>query len=184
MSGAVVGLDLSLTSTGIAIVKNFDIKVYAVKTKPANFESELDRYGCIAKEICKRLQKGDLVFIEDYAQGPSAGSNIKQAELGGIVKLCIKNLTGYAPLKVHPMTLKKFAVGKGNVGKDEVRLAVYKKWGVEYKTNDEVDAYAIARLGLCMVGIDDYANKSQVQCGDKVFARNPGIRQIIDSFLS
>jgi crossover junction endodeoxyribonuclease RuvC len=40
--------------------------------------------------------------------------------------------------------MKKFVAGK-TFKKDETRLEVYKRWGYENKSNDLVDAYAIAR---------------------------------------
>lgn len=50
------------------------------------------------------------------------------------------------PLKVPPMTLKKFAAGKGNAKKQEMLLQIYKRWGVEFNDDNAADAYALARL--------------------------------------
>ena len=50
------------------------------------------------------------------------------------------------PLKVPPMTLKKFAAGKGNAKKQEMLLQIYKRWGVEFTDDNAADAYALARL--------------------------------------
>ena len=48
---------------------------------------------------------------------------------------------------VAPQALKKFVTGKGNVKKDQMKLAVFKRWGVEFPTTDETDAYALAQWG-------------------------------------
>lgn len=50
------------------------------------------------------------------------------------------------PLKVPPMTLKKYASGKGNSKKQEMLLQIYKRWGMEFNDDNAADAYALARL--------------------------------------
>ena len=50
------------------------------------------------------------------------------------------------PLKVPPMTLKKYAAGKGNAKKQEMLLQIYKRWGVEFNDDNAADSYALARL--------------------------------------
>ena len=50
------------------------------------------------------------------------------------------------PLKVPPMTLKKYASGKGNAKKQEMLLQIYKRWGVEFTNDNAADSYALARL--------------------------------------
>lgn len=57
------------------------------------------------------------------------------------------------PLKVPPMTLKKFAAGKGNAKKQEMLLQIYKRWGIEFNDDNAADSYALARLASG-VGID------------------------------
>jgi len=50
------------------------------------------------------------------------------------------------PLKVPPMTLKKYAAGKGNAKKQEMLLQIYKRWGMEFNDDNAADSYALARL--------------------------------------
>lgn len=50
------------------------------------------------------------------------------------------------PLKVPPMTLKKYAAGKGNAKKQEMLLQIYKRWGLEFLDDNAADAYALGRL--------------------------------------
>jgi hypothetical protein len=50
------------------------------------------------------------------------------------------------PLKVPPMTLKKYAAGKGNAKKQEMLLQIYKRWGIEFNDDNAADSYALARL--------------------------------------
>jgi Holliday junction resolvasome RuvABC endonuclease subunit len=50
------------------------------------------------------------------------------------------------PLKVPPMTLKKYASGKGNAKKQEMLLQIYKRWGIEFNDDNAADAYGLARM--------------------------------------
>ena len=70
-------------------------------------------------------------------------------ELSALVKLTIydyfDNETRF-PVLVPPMTLKKYAAGKGNAKKQEMLLQMYKRWGVEFNDDNAADSYALARL--------------------------------------
>lgn len=55
------------------------------------------------------------------------------------------------PLQIPPMTLKKYASGKGNAKKQEMLLQIYKNWGVEFNDDNAADAYALARLGRDLI---------------------------------
>ena len=54
---------------------------------------------------------------------------------------------------VPPTVLKKFVTGKGNSKKDEMRLGAYKRWAFEDKSDDVVDAYCLAQMGLYKHGL-------------------------------
>ena len=80
-------------------------------------------------------------------------------ELGGVIRRALY-LQGSTYVVVPPASLKKFAA-KGNAKKDEVRLEVYKRWGVEFETNDEVDAYVLARIAYAKFHGDDLIKRQQ-----------------------
>jgi Holliday junction resolvasome RuvABC endonuclease subunit len=50
------------------------------------------------------------------------------------------------PLQIPPMTLKKYAAGKGNAKKQEMLLQIYKRWGLEFNDDNAADAYSLGRL--------------------------------------
>jgi crossover junction endodeoxyribonuclease RuvC len=50
------------------------------------------------------------------------------------------------PLQIPPMTLKKYATGKGTSKKQEMLMQIYKRWQVEFNDDNAADAYALARL--------------------------------------
>lgn len=147
----IIGLDLSLTSTGVAVV-HVDGGLYsaaAIKSKLADTPRLLDIRNNLYSILNKLPKKPTLAVLEGYAFGSQARHEAA-GELGGIIKVALF-LEGIPIVIVPPMTLKKFVMGKGNAQKDEMRLAAFKKWGVEFKTNDEVDAFALAQLGAILV---------------------------------
>ena len=66
-------------------------------------------------------------------------------ELSATVKLTLWE-ANILPLQIPPMTLKKYATGKGTAKKQEMLLQMYKRWGVEFNDDNAADAYALARL--------------------------------------
>lgn len=86
-------------------------------------------------------------------------SALKLGELAGLVKLSIwdyfdGNLNSVMPfaeelrrpLQIPPMTLKKYATGKGTAKKQEMLMQMYKRWNVEFNDDNAADSYALARL--------------------------------------
>lgn len=86
-------------------------------------------------------------------------SALKLGELAGMVKLSIwdyfdGNMNSVVPFEEHlrtplqipPMTLKKYAAGKGNAKKQEMLMQIYKRWKIEFNDDNAADSYALARL--------------------------------------
>jgi crossover junction endodeoxyribonuclease RuvC len=76
------------------------------------------------------------------------------------------------PLQVPPMTLKKFASGKGNSKKQEMLLQMYKRWGIEFNDDNAADSYALARL-IRGVGINAVENAVIQQMSDPKYRDEP-----------
>jgi Holliday junction resolvasome RuvABC endonuclease subunit len=69
-----------------------------------------------------------------------------------------------APLQIPPMTLKKYAAGKGNAKKQEMLMQIFKRYGVEFNDDNAADAYALGRLaGECMIDPIEKAVIAQVK---------------------
>ena len=153
---AVIGLDLSLTSTGIAVVVDGAIFGNTIKTGPW----ENDPYGIyrrrhIADEIAVwTLGAPDLIVME----GPVARSNavIGLAQLHGVAldRLRSAGMT-HRLLIVSPSTLKKFATGTGNAPKSAMAAHLVRRAGhlIEgVPGEDEADAIWLALLGAQLLG--------------------------------
>lgn len=145
----VMGLDLSLTSTGLVVLaEGLMLKSKAIKSKENTERRLIDIKDQIEREMLE--YEPNLVVLEGYAMLAN-GRITALAELGGVVKASLY-VRKQPFIVVPPARVKKFATGKGNANKDEVRLWVYKRWGVELKTNDEIDAYVLAQIGLSYLG--------------------------------
>ena len=156
----VMGLDLSLTSTGLVLLQ--DAETVESTTVSSRFKGEA-RLADIREKITTavKLHRPQLVVLEGYAFGrPNQMAAL--GELSGVVKCSLFEM-GQHYLVVPPTRVKKFATGRGNAKKDEVRLEVYKRWGFEAPSNDEVDAYVLARIGLAFLGYDDKLIKPQLE---------------------
>jgi crossover junction endodeoxyribonuclease RuvC len=145
-----IGIDPSLTATAVIaidaagkFVKGTVCKVD--KTGPAR----LARIRNQVRTFIEMLSGpgGDqvgLIGIEHYAMGAKFGREAA-GELGGVLRVAMYE-DGQKYVEIPPLQLKQFATGKGVAQKDHVLMAVYKKWGMEFKTNDEADAFVAAQV--------------------------------------
>jgi hypothetical protein len=92
----------------------------------------------------------DHVCLEGYANGAKFNREM-MGEIGAVTRLVLfdqlgsMSLVGY-PTLVQPLQLKKFACNDTKAQKDDLKLHVFKKWGVELKDHNVVDAYILARI--------------------------------------
>ena len=160
----IIGLDISLTSTGMGIYSISEGTLTTESIKTNNKSPYMERYRTILdriKEIDHFIVSGSIFFIEGYSFGSfgksSSMSNI--IELSGIIKydLTIRERTY---VDVPPTILKKFITGKGNAKKEDIKLALYKKYQKEFKNSDEADAYALTMFGLKYLAVNSSFNGS------------------------
>ena len=141
----VVGLDLSLTATGVADKQGARV----IRTGQMRGAERLKYIGAQVDRICTGKDyleiKADIVVIEGYAHAAEyAGPQI--GELGGVIKVCLYQ-RGIPFISVPPTTMKKFATGKGNASKDMV-LAEAVRMNRDINDNNAADAYFLYLMGL------------------------------------
>lgn len=167
MSARVVGLDLSLTATGIAWC---DGSTYTVKPKQSGDRRLLE----IGQEIAIAIdgRSIDLVVIEDLP------THAKSAGITGMVHgaarvLLFRLRVPY--VTVPPASLKKFATGRGNAGKPEMAVALFKRFALELPDDNQVDAFWLRAAGLELLGEPVFPlPAAQVAALDKVRAAMGG----------
>lgn len=144
---AVVGLDLSLTATGIA---HPDGTTTTIRTRTRGME----RLGVIAAGILEAVETADtdpFVCIEGYSFGSRASQAHALGELGGVVRWSLWS-TGVTYLDVPPSTLKTYATGKGNAGKVDVIVAARDRLGYTGTDDNEADSLWLRCIGLDLLG--------------------------------
>lgn len=144
----VLGLDLSLTATGVAWEGGTEVVSFP-KARGA------ERLDLIEQRLFKQWWRyhnppeaelpPEVAVIEGF--GYAVGDAQFILELHGVVKLTLHR-THIPYVMVPPAVLKKFATGKGNVGKDEVLAAAIRRFGFEGTNNNEADAWMLRTMGL------------------------------------
>jgi crossover junction endodeoxyribonuclease RuvC len=143
----VVGLDLSLTSTGVA---RADGSTFRIRTKFVG----MARIDAIWNELSEHALGSDyLTVIEGYSMGTARQNSHAHAlgELGGVVRYKLWK-TNFTYVEVPPAVLKRYATGHGNAGKEEVLVAAVRRLGYEGASNDEADALWLRALALDFYG--------------------------------
>jgi Holliday junction resolvasome RuvABC endonuclease subunit len=146
----IVGLDLSLTSTGFASSK--ESKAIQVKTKG------VERLIAIETELARLIEPGSLICIEGYSFGSKNSQSHAIGELGGVVRRMLY-LNNYRWVDIPPNSLKLFATGRGNASKNEVVSAISARTGLIWSgkgADDMCDAWVLRQMGLTHMGDMQY----------------------------
>jgi crossover junction endodeoxyribonuclease RuvC len=152
MSVRVVGIDLSLTSTGVAVADGSDVRVHRITSrgsKSATIAETWRRIDGITEQVLCVFddRPPSLVVIESPSYGSHTGS---QHERGGLWWTVVGQIVAWrCPIAtVSPQCRAKYATGRGNAGKDEVLAAVVRRYAtVDVTGNDVADAVVLAAMG-------------------------------------
>jgi hypothetical protein len=145
----VIGLDLSLTCTGVAGEGWTDV------IRPRTGLRGHPRLDFIVDQAAVHIRNADLVVIE----GPSFGGGVahRHEDLAGLRVMarhaCWRRGIPYAV--VPPSCRALYATGKGSGSKGAVRDAVRERYGVECDgpgRYDQADAYTLLAMGLHHLG--------------------------------
>lgn len=148
-----VGIDQSLTGFALTALSLDDPKkhiTWVYKSPYFGIERLVDIREWLIDHF-NYLAEHDLTIMDIAMEGTVLASQaaLVLGELSATVRLAIYDTFDdhrKYPLKVPPMTLKKYASGKGNAKKQEMLLQIYKRWGVEFNDDNAADSYALARL--------------------------------------
>ncbi len=145
----IMGIDPSLTSTGLVVLENGNLILHeTLEVK----EKGIARLLTLQNILEGRLfaYNPDLVVVEGYAFARSNQAH-QMGELGGMVRMLLAQKR--VPwLEAAPTQVKKFATGKGNAAKELILMNVLKRWGVEFQVSDEADAFVLAKIGQAVLG--------------------------------
>lgn len=171
----VVGLDLSLTATGMAIVAPAAQNVVTIKSKGKKDDTLLMRQARlvgIVDTITSTVLPGSHVAIESAAHGAVSGHHHDRSGLWWMVvhQLIERGCHVY---EVAPTQVKKYVAGKGNASKMEVMAAAIKRYpGMDIEDDNQADAVGLAALLSRALGkpIDGDLPKANLAALDKFSA--------------
>jgi Holliday junction resolvasome RuvABC endonuclease subunit len=148
----VVGLDLSLTSTGIALTDGSTRKV------TTNAADRLEvRLAAIVKGIGEALDAceadgaaANVVAVEDFVTASRFSGAV--APVHGAVRLWLWNMPMMLAI-IPAKSVKLYASGKGNCDKDAMGIAAMKRAGLDFSGKpDECDAWWLRAMTLDAYG--------------------------------
>ena len=161
MTIRIVGLDLSLASTGVAQLGYtsgaWTHSLYQIRTTPhrrGDHADLADRLGRIRGECGIAAEHADLVVLEGLG---FAAKGAATRDLAGAWWLVYDRLLRgeHKVLVVPPTALKKWATGKGRADKADMGVAVGRMWPeVELRGNDQIDALGLASMGAQFLGLE------------------------------
>lgn len=156
----IAALDLSLTATGWAFR---DVEDYAAGTKSGVLLvpklTGVARLRHVRELVLGIVAGADVVVIEGYAfNRPNQAHQI--GELGGVIRVALSE-NGLDPVEVPPASLKLFATGKGNAGKEEMLAAAIRRLDYGGHDHNEADALWLLQMACCARGLELASNEAQ-----------------------
>lgn len=137
----IMGLDLSINGTGVCLPggRTYTIKCIAAQGDP--------RINIVRDQVVKDLVNVDHVVMEDFPAKLQAAAAKAIGLVQGSVRSALMD-AGVPYTVISPATLKKFATGQGNCDKAAMILAAFKRSGIEFRDNNQCDAWWLYAAGL------------------------------------
>lgn len=156
----VIGLDLSLTRTGIAIWRDGQMRTASVQSSPdgKSWDARNNRTVSLTLSIMRWLRENtdgiDLAVIEGpILHGPQNGSFFDRAQLWGFVFSQLRSKTWRVPVAVvNNQTLKAWATGKADTADKDAMLAAARETWPRTANHDEADSAWLACMGAVKLG--------------------------------
>lgn len=157
-----IGIDQSLTGfalTALNISAPDQYQTWVYKSDKKGVARLADIRWWLMNKFDEIAKTGNIENIAMEGTVLASQAALVLGELAATVKLACwdyfdSNVNRYVPypdhmrvpLQIAPMTLKKYAAGKGTAKKQEMLMQIYKRWGIEFNDDNAADSYALARL--------------------------------------
>jgi Holliday junction resolvasome RuvABC endonuclease subunit len=146
MTPDVLALDLSLVATGVALP---DGTTTTIKPKHDGDRRLLEIQQAVTDLVVDHDPR--LVVIEDLPMGlRNAAAGALGMVHGTIRTALFDHQRPY--LLVPPATLKTYATGRGNATKPDMRMELFKRYELDLRDDNEVDAWWLRALALDLAG--------------------------------
>lgn len=153
----VIGIDPSLSRTGVAVVEEGRLPVvFSLPTtgsRAATLDERAERIDNIVLDATGPADGAYLAAIEGPAFNHPGGSTWDRAGLWWrMADRLWRKLIPTAT--VSPKTRAKWATGHGNAGKAAVQHALETMWNLRVRNDDEADALALATMAAQWAGMN------------------------------
>lgn len=153
----VVGLDLSLTSSGICVISGQDVRLAHCGRKGKRNETwsqRSARISSLCEQVISYVEPGSYINVEGPSYGSVSSSTWDRAGLwhavvgAALAKNCSIAVT-------PPVNAKLWLAGHTGAGKAFMIHCAREMSGLDITVDDEADAYALAMMACHKLGIID-----------------------------
>lgn len=146
----VAGIDISLTSTGVATLAG-TTAITSVGHRTDDLATRQRRLTLITGRVLTAVGTVDLAVVEGPSHHSVGGSVWDRAGLWWRITTAL--MSRQIPVAVVPPSCRaKYATGSGAARKAAVLAAVAARYGVTPQTDDEADALVLRAMGLDRLG--------------------------------
>lgn len=165
----IIAVDGALAKSGVCIIRNEEGKNYCYSYLLECKELNSYRLIYLFNQLNELVDTYEPQFacVEGYAH-KAMGRVFSIGEAGGVFRLAFatKNIS---TVEIPPTTLKKYITGNGRADKKTMKAAIKSIFDMQFKTNDEVDAFGLAIAGLDyfnteMSSVDSFRDYLQSTC--------------------
>lgn len=145
----VLAFDLSLTATGVADAGGSTTLTPPAIPKAACHDEQCARLVWLRDQIIRRVltDRPDIVAVEGFSFA-SKGSSVDQVYgLGWTIRIGLRDLDVPYVL-IPPSNVKKYATGKGTATKPDMRMALFQRFGLDLRDDNQVDAIWLYTMTL------------------------------------
>lgn len=189
---AFIGLDLSLTSTGVAIITDAGIATRSFESEKLSPPKQKDtlrqrheRTVGLVGEVMQFItdtvgyDEPHEICVEQPSYASSGGSGWDRAGYWWLLTDALWDAYDITPVEVAPTSLKVYVTGDGKSSKAQMIATLARLHpDVDLKTDDEADAFGLALVAARLGGleIDGELTQKRADTFAKIRARSDALR--------
>lgn len=170
-AGAVIGIDPSLRTTGVAISRRAfgetTLELVTLRTMPHwDTLQRILRTPSLIDELLCDVEHIELVVIEGLSYCSRGRSIVDIGGLWWAIRLMLATSSSryHVPvIVIPPARLKQFATGRGNAEKSLIMREIWRQWKVEAEDEHQADAAVLAIIGEGILGRLEDATVRQIE---------------------